>query len=316
MRADRLITILLLLQQRTTMTAAQVAQELEVSQRTARRDLEALAMSGVPVYSQAGRGGGWKLLGGARTDLTGLSAEEARALFLAAGPALDSTPELKSAMQKLTGALPETFRADAQAASTAIKIDPSGWGQVGGFAPAHLDTLTAAVVSGTKVELDYVSPRNGASIRVISPLGLVTKRGVWYLVANTANGLRTFRVARVQGVSELGETIDRPTNFDLETEWSRIVGELESRRAGMKIQLLANPAMISPLQYQFAGRIEFGETVADGRIEVTITEHGPKPLAAQLAGYGRGIEILDPPAELAQEMKRIAVELTHAWLTD
>ncbi len=315
MRADRLIALLLLLQRRGSVTAAQVASELEISERTARRDLEALAMSGVPVYSTAGRGGGWTLLGGARTDLTGLSADEARALFLAAGPALDSTPELKSAMRKLTGALPETFRADAEAAATAIKVDPNGWGRVGGFTPAHLETLTTAVISARQVELDYRSPRSGSSVRTVSPLGLVTKRNVWYLVANTDDGLRTFRVARVRRATPLDAPVVRPGDFDLEAEWDRIVSEVESRKTGMVVELLADPEMLAPLRYQFAGRIEIGDAVADGRTRATITEYGPKPLAAQLAGYGNGIELLEPPKELCAELVRISEELSATWLS-
>src|SRR3982075_4276131 len=114
MRADRLVATLLFLQSRGRVTANEVAEELEVSERTARRDLEALAMSGVPVYSQAGRGGGWSLVGGARTDLSGLTADEARTLFLVAGPSSAATPEVKAALRKLVQALPATFRAGAE----------------------------------------------------------------------------------------------------------------------------------------------------------------------------------------------------------
>ena len=112
MRADRLVALLLLLQQRQRVTAAEAAEELEVSERTARRDLEALSMAGLPVYSERGRTGGWRLLGGARTDLSGLTAQEARALFLVAGPASAATPELKAALRKLVRALPEPFRGE------------------------------------------------------------------------------------------------------------------------------------------------------------------------------------------------------------
>jgi predicted DNA-binding transcriptional regulator YafY len=316
MRADRLIALLLLLQTRGNITAAEVALELEVSERTARRDLEALAMSGVPIYSTAGRGGGWKLLGGARTDLTGLSADEARALFLAAGPALESTPELKSAMRKLSSALPETFRADAEAASTAVKIDPTGWGQIQGSRPRHLDPLTVAVVEGYQVMLDYVSPRRGASKRIISPLGLVTKRGIWYLVANTENGLRTFRVTRVRDVEVRSSPVVRPEGFSLEAEWERIVSEVESRRANLVVRIHADPSMLAPLRYQFAGRIEFHDSLPDGRASATISEYGPAPLAAQLAGYGKTVEVLDPPDALIAEFTRLANELCGMWLSD
>src|SRR5918998_6750726 len=131
MRTDRLVAILLMLQRREQVTATEVATELEVSERTARRDLDALAMSGIPVYSIQGRGGGWRLLGGARTDLSGLTASEARALFLLAGPASASTPALRSALRKLVRALPSPFRADAESAADAVVVDPAGWGESG-----------------------------------------------------------------------------------------------------------------------------------------------------------------------------------------
>ncbi len=125
MRADRLVATLLVIQARGRVTAAELAGELEVSVATARRDLEALSAAGVPVYPQPGRGGGWSLLGGARTDLSGLTAPEARALFLLLGPAATLDPQAKAALRKLVRALPATFRADAQAAATAVVTDPA-----------------------------------------------------------------------------------------------------------------------------------------------------------------------------------------------
>ncbi|WP_329791126.1 HTH domain-containing protein [Lentzea sp. DG1S-22] len=128
MRTDRLLAVLLLLQRRGQVTAAEVARELEVSERTARRDLDALATAGVPVYSLRGRGGGWRLVGGARTDLSGLTASEARALFLVAGPAAAATPAVKAALRKLVHALPEPFREQAEAAAASVVVDPRRWG--------------------------------------------------------------------------------------------------------------------------------------------------------------------------------------------
>src|SRR3954468_24516200 len=127
MRADRLVAILLMLQTRGQVTAAEVAQELEVSERTARRDLDALGMAGLPIYSLQGRNGGWRLAGGGRPDLSGLTAAEARALFLVAGPSSSATPQVKAALRKLVRALPEPLRPSAEAASTAVVVDPTGW---------------------------------------------------------------------------------------------------------------------------------------------------------------------------------------------
>src|SRR4051812_28206619 len=155
MRADRLIAALLLMQARGRVTAAELATELEVSVATARRDLEALSTAGVPVYPQPGRHGGWQLVGGARTDLSGLSTSEARALFLLAGPAAASSPEVKAALRKLLRALPETYRTDAQAAAEATLVDPARWGQHSPDRPDEVRRLQEAVVRQRKVQFIY-----------------------------------------------------------------------------------------------------------------------------------------------------------------
>src|SRR5689334_14042754 len=155
MRADRLVAALLLMQARGRVTAAGLAAELEVSVATARRDLEALSAAGIPVYPQPGRGGGWSLIGGARTDLSGLSATEAQALFLLAGPAAASSDAARAALRKLVRALPRTFRADAEAAASATMIDPTGWGERDRHRPELAGVLQAAVIRRRKVRLTY-----------------------------------------------------------------------------------------------------------------------------------------------------------------
>lgn len=314
MRADRLVALLLLLQTRGKVTARQVAEELEVSERTARRDLEALSMSGVPIYSSPGRGGGWQLIGGAKTDLTGLSLDEARALFVASGPAATASPELASALRKLTIALPDTFRADAEAAADAIKIDPAGWGQVGSATPEFVPELTDAVIGRHRVAISYVNRAGVASSRPVGPLGLVTKRSVWYLVANTASGIRTFRVDRIRSIDALDEVVVKPDGFDLDAEWERIVDFVETTRADLVVDVLAEPASLRALRDQFRGRIEAGDEQPDGRVKVTIREFGPTPLVAQLVGHGSKVEIVDPTPDVQAEFVRLAKELHDRWL--
>ncbi|MDQ1384347.1 MAG: hypothetical protein QOG65_1726, partial [Actinomycetota bacterium] len=240
MRADRLVAVLMLLQTRGRVTAGEVAAELEISERTARRDLDALAMAGLPVYSQPGRNGGWELLGGARTDLSGLNAAEARALFLVAGPS-PASPELKAALRKLVRALPEPFRADAQAASTAVVVDPNEWGRATPTRPPpeHLEALQRAVIEGEQVELAYVARDRTATTRVIHPLGLAAKGSVWYLVAHTDAGLRTFRVDRVTAVAGTGDEVVRPEGFDLADAWRLISAEVDQLRAPVRVRAAA-----------------------------------------------------------------------------
>ena len=259
-RADRLVAILMLLQRRQQVTSAEVAEELEISVRTARRDLEALSVAGIPVYSQQGRGGGWRLLGGARTDLSGLNESEARALFLVAGPAVSATPQLKSALSKLVRALPEPFRNQAEAAAASIVVDPDRWGQSWrGGQLVHLEALQEAVIGGEQVRLGYVDRNGGVTTREIHPLGLVTKSTVWYLIAGTEAGLRTFRVDRVSDVEPTGEPVSRPEDFDLRQAWEGIVATVDVLRSPVHLEALADRDVVGVLRWMFDRQVEVRE---------------------------------------------------------
>ena len=155
MRADRLVATLLLLQSRGRVTARELADELEVSVPRRAATWRRCPSAGIPVYPQPGRGGGWQLVGGARTDLSGLSAPEAQALFLLVGPAAAVSDDAKAALRKLVRALPSTFRADAEVAAVATMIDPSRWGERDRPRPALVDRLQAAVVGRRRVRLTY-----------------------------------------------------------------------------------------------------------------------------------------------------------------
>jgi predicted DNA-binding transcriptional regulator YafY len=294
MRADRLVATLLLLQARGRVTAAEVAAELEVSTRTARRDLEALAMAGVPVYSQAGRGGGWSLVGGARTDLSGLTAAEARTLFLVAGPSSAVTPEAKAALRKLVQALPETFRAEAEAAASAVILDPAAWGQAPPTPPRYLDVLQAAVVEGRQVELGYANRERSESQRTVHPLGLVAKGQVWYLIGNTDAGLRTFRVGRVRSVEVTDRRVVRPDGFDLAREWERVVATMDDRRTPFRATVLVEARAVPWLRARFNTRLSVGEAGADGRVVCEVSGYSAESLAGDLLSYGPYVEAVAP----------------------
>src|SRR3954468_10660034 len=235
MRADRLVSILLLLQRRGQGTAARVAAELEVSERPARRDLDALGVAGVPVYSTQGRGGGWRLAGGGRTDLSGLNAAEVRALFRVAGPSAAS-PELRAALRKLVRALPESFREAAEATAATVVVDPVGWDrrEPNRPPPPLLDTAQQVVVDGREVHLEYVDRGGKASTRTVQPLGLATKGSTWYLLGDTDAGLRTFRGERITAIVETGRQVTRPDGFDLAATWATVAGEVEERRTPVR----------------------------------------------------------------------------------
>jgi predicted DNA-binding transcriptional regulator YafY len=310
-RADRLIAVLLLLQTRGRVTVAQVARELEVSSRTARRDLEALGMAGVPVYSSPGRGGGWSLVGGSRTDLSGLTVDEARALFLAAGPARGVTPGVQAALRKLLAALPAPLRQGAEAAGSAVVVDAAAWGRSAPPEPEHLATLRQAAVDGRQVVLGYSGRAKPPSTRLVSPLGLVTKSGVWYLVAGTEGGVRTFRVGRVTGVTPTDSAVVRPEGFDLAAAWDESAAAVEARRGHVRVRGLAEPELVSLLRIRLGTRLTVGRSAPDGRFEVEVAGPSVGMLVSELAGFGSGLLLVDPPevrvllAELAEELRAI-----------
>jgi predicted DNA-binding transcriptional regulator YafY len=310
-RADRLVAVLLLMQARGRVTAAEVAGELEISVATARRDLEALSTAGIPVYPQPGRNGGWQLIGGARTDLSGLTATEAQALFLLVGPAASIAPDAKAALRKLVRALPDTFREHAQAAAEAVVIDPARWGEHVKERPELVRRLQDAVVRRVKVQLEYAGRGRDASERVVDPLGLVDKDDVWYLIAWTGKGQRTFRVDRVLSAEVTAETFERPADFDLSAAWEEIVDRMEERRSGLTATVLMDERFVWVMQDRLGRNCEVDGMEGD-RARLKVTAPTPLMIAQHLAGWGGSIEVVDPPSVQA-ELARLGRELADRY---
>lgn len=351
MRADRLLALLLFLQSRGKVTAAQVAEELDVSIATARRDLEALSTAGVPVYVQPGRGGGWQLVGGARTNLSGLSGHEARALFWMLGTAGLSGPGTRVATRKLIHALPESLRDEAETLATTIHYDHASWGEISAVAsgPSHddsspddsssdqirevderdlLEALRSALIQHRRVHIAYTRGNGNRSARVMRPLGLVAKVGRWYLVAQgestRGEEVRTYRVDRIDTVA-LGE--ETPTNdadeFDLVDYWNDHVQQMERRRSSVAGTIRA-PDWTRPILQDHFGSymtvISDGSgikpggrfTAPEGHFIAEVRANLIVALAEQLAGWGRQIEVLEPP-EVRRELGRIGAELSALY---
>ncbi|MCR8695281.1 YafY family transcriptional regulator [Rhodococcus pyridinivorans] len=312
MRADRLVAALLFLQQRGRVTAADLAEELEVSVATARRDLEALSAAGIPVYPQPGRGGGWSLVGGARTDLSGLSATETQALFLLVGPAASVSAEAKTALRKLVRALPQTFRADAEAAAGAVMSDRTGWSGLDRPRPEIVDLLQTAVVRRRKVRFTYTNAVRERSERVVDPWGLVDKDGTWYLIAGPERGQRTFRVDRISEAEPTDDTAERPDDFELERAWDEVIGQVEQKRSRTWATVLIGTRYVPILRSHFGRHCDVDDELDDGYSRVRIAAPTPLDIARNLAGWGAVVEVLEP-ASVQEELARIGAELADRY---
>ncbi len=264
MRADRLLSLLLLLQARGRMTAQELAHELEVSERTIYRDINALSASGVPVYAESGPGGGCALLDSYRTNLTGLTADEARALFMLSIPApldqLGVTHELKAALLKLSAALPDARRRDEERIRQRIYLDSTNWFQ-GQDAVPHLPEIYRAVWDNRQVAIT-LRLQFGAFLQtqieqVIALYGLVAKAGVWHIVAARRtmardDQLRVYRAADVVAARLLDETFTRRADFDLVEFWQTWCDSVEENRPRYEVTLRLAPHFV-PQAHHYLG---------------------------------------------------------------
>jgi predicted DNA-binding transcriptional regulator YafY len=232
MRASRLISVLLLLQSRGRMTAQQLADELEVSVRTVYRDVEELSASGIPVFADRGAHGGFQLVEGYRTRLTGLTPQEAEALFLSGypGPAaeLGLGTVLAAAQLKVLAALPPELRSRASRIRQRFHLDAPGWFTEPEVTP-FLQQIADAVWSDRKLQMRYRRGGDDHVVeRLVDPLGVVLKAGVWYLVARSGEELRTYRISRIVELAIADERFSRPDEFDLAQHWEQSVSAYES----------------------------------------------------------------------------------------
>jgi predicted DNA-binding transcriptional regulator YafY len=290
MRATRLVSLLLLLQTRGRLPAPELAERLEVSVRTIHRDIESLAAAGVPVEAIRGPAGGYRLPGGYRTRLTGLTADEAEALFAAGmpGPAaeLGLGGELAAARLKVLAALPAELQERATRAQRLFHLDTRGWFRAEDRVP-QLPALAAAVWRGCRVRIRY---REGRRVvrRTLDPLGLVLKGGAWYLVAHRAAGMRVYRISRVVSVRHLEEELRRPRGFDLARYWEQWSREFEEGFPRVEVTVRDRQGGERVLAFEDLG-LAYRELLRQGRdVEVV----GPPELRDRIAATARELVVL------------------------
>ncbi|MGI5520872.1 helix-turn-helix transcriptional regulator [Micromonospora sp. CA-259024] len=322
MRASRLVSLLLLLQTRGRLTAAELAAALEVSIRTVYRDVESLCAAGVPVYAERGPAGGYRLIDGYRTRLTGLTSDEAEALFLAGmpGPAaeLGLGSVLATAELKLRAALPTDLAERGARLRHRFHLDAPGWFRDPEPTP-HLAALANAVWEDRRVRVRYrrwQAPREVD--RTLDPLGVVLKAGRWYLVAAADGQIRTYRVGAILELTVLGEPADRPDGFDLAACWrehadlyERSVYRAEAR-VRMTVAALAQTAHLFPPAMSRAAREAADEPDADGWLVTSVPIESIRHGHVELLKLGAQVEVL-APAELRERLTGTAHALAALY---
>jgi predicted DNA-binding transcriptional regulator YafY len=306
MRADRLLLLLMLLQARGRMTAHQLAAELEVSERTIYRDIEALSFAGVPVYGERGPEGGFSLVDSYRTSLTGLTADEVRALFMLSIPAplaeLGVSQELKAALLKLAAALPASRRGDEARVRQRIHLDAAWWFQ--SQEPSswpHLQTIHEAVWQDRKLRITYLL-QIGTEVDVeqlVAPYGLVAKAGVWYLVCARNGRVLAHRVSHLLDARATDEPFERPADFDLVAWWDAWCAEREASRFYYPVLARVAPGLVPFLPRYFGDRIraavaQAGPPDAQGWLTLSLPFETLEAARERILGFGRAVEVLEP----------------------
>ena len=311
--------MMLLLQARGSVTAAELARRLEVSTRTVYRDAEALGSAGVPIYADRGRGGGIRLLPGFRTDVTGLTQDEARALFvLTTGGAhadLGLAAPLRSAIAKVLGAVPAPFKPAATAVSQRILVDPVGWMRAAETADA-LGSLQSAVFADRRVRIRYRSSgQDSATERTVDPYGLVCKSGVWYLVADASGEPRLFRVSRVESAVVDEAPVVRRDGVELAGLWEVLRRRVDERPAPVLVSARVRRARLDMFARMFASHLS--SAPADLRdsggewAEVSL-RFAAVQAARPLLSFGADVVVLGPP-EVRDDLLAVASAVTACY---
>ncbi|MFJ6570765.1 helix-turn-helix transcriptional regulator [Streptomyces sp. NPDC091292] len=318
MKSDRLLSILLLLQTRGRVPARDLAQRLDVSVRTIYRDIEALSAAGVPVYAERGRHGGIELLQGFRTDVTGLTADESRALFVLAAQgahaALGLDAALASALRKVMAALPAPHRPAAELTGSRILVDESRW-LTGPRRPFDLDVLQDAVFADRRLRLRYRSSgAREARTHTADPYGLVSKAGVWYLVADLAGAPRLFRVDRIRTATLTDAPVVRRPGVALADVWEVLKRRVEEQPRDIDVTVRVHRSRLD-LFLRFTGAAVRELPDGDGGTGEWVTvrlAYGVVPEARSLLAFAENVEVVSP-VEVREELARCAAAVTAVY---
>jgi predicted DNA-binding transcriptional regulator YafY len=318
-RASRLVNLLLLLQARGGLTAEEIARELEISVRTVHRDVEALSAAGIPIYAERGPAGGIRLVEGYRTRLTGMTAEEAEALFLSGlpGPAaeLGLGTVVAAAQLKVLASLPAELRSRASRLVERFHLDASAWFHATEPVP-HLAEVSEAVWGARRLEITYRRDDGGVT-RLLDPLGVVLKAGVWYLVGRADDQLRTYRVSRILEAKALDETFERPAGFDLGAWWAESSAAYEREAPRLDAVVRVSRDGMGRLYDAIGTRAvreaeRLGPPDDEGRETLRISVEWPDEAVGRFVAAAPDVEVLEP-ARLRQDMLAAAKAAIEAY---
>ncbi len=299
MRADRLLSTLLLLQANGKMTVRQLATRLEVSHRTAYRDLEALSAAGVPVLALRGSRGGWQLDEEWRTRVPGLDESELRAFLMAQPRVIGDAPlaaAAQRALDKLMAAMPVSLRARAVFIRQRLYVDTSGWRGVA-ESLSFLQIVQDAVSRDRKLAIEYRKPDRQLAARTVDPLGVVAKGMTWYLVANTPEGFRTFRVSRIEKAAMLDVAVERPADFDLAAYWKSSTEKFRESRPRYSMTVRLEPRAAEEfMSWRAAKPVPCDAPDPEGWVTLRVEFDDEEHACFVAQGLGGRAEILEPAA--------------------
>ena len=297
MRADRLLSMLMLLQTRGRLTARELAAELEISERTVYRDVDALSAAGVPVYGEAGPDGGYALLESYRTTLTGLTDHEVRALFMLTIPEpladLGVSGELKSALLKLTAALPAARQPDRERVRQRIYLDSTEWDHVEEAAP-HMPLLYQAIWQDRQLTVRFAAVTGPSAEYVIHPYGLVAKAGVWQLVYAHHARVRACRVTQIVEAQLTDRQFERPAKFDLAAFWQNWCREYRHRRGQFSAIVRVTAAIWPEVARLLGPAAQVEPTTEADQVIAKLFFDSFDSARARLLSLGRAVEVLEP----------------------
>jgi predicted DNA-binding transcriptional regulator YafY len=308
-RADRLLSILMLLQAHGRMTAGALAERLEVSPRTIHRDMEALSAAGVPIVAERGSGGGWSLLEGYRTELTGLTGDELQTLFLAAPQShlkdLGLQRAAEAALLRILAALPAAQRRDATFMQSRIHVDGAGWRETREEAPS-LPLIQAALWQERCLWITYGRDEDSATERLVDPLGLVAQGRAWYLVAQRDGEIRTYRVSRIRAARLDPAPSQRPADFDLAATWAASKAQFVANLPRYEATLRGAPGARERIGFggRFVRLLDAGPPGPDGWSQLRIQADTADEAAAFVLGFGDQLEVVEPLALRAEVLRR------------